>query len=189
MAHSTRRNLFGLRTRRGFVRSRRGSAAIEFAMVAPVFLALTLSVFEAALYFFISSAVDSASTRAARLIRTGQAQGGAISQDAFFGEICRVVGSFGDCQEQLTVDVQRFNNFTDLAADVAAPVCRDSDPTLGEPDPDTLPYNTGAARDIIRVRICFLYKSFNPAIGFNLESADGGAHKMISTTIFRNEPF
>lgn len=187
---SSARRLNGVgATRIGLWRSRRGSAAVEFAIVAPIFIALTLSVFEAGIYFFITSAVDAANTRASRLIRTGQAQSGAISREAFFEEICSVVSSFGDCNEQLTVDVQRFSDFNALAADVAAPVCRDSDPTIGEPDPDALPYQTGNARDIIRVRVCFLYKSFNPALGFNLDTSTNGAHKMIATSVFRNEPF
>ena len=172
-----------------FGAARGGASAVEFAIIAPVFFGLTLSILEAGLYFFISSSVDAANAKAARLIRTGQTQGGAIDRDAFFEEICEVVSAFGDCNERLTVDVERFNDFAALAADISAPVCRDSDPSAGEPDPDALPYNSGAARDIIRVRVCFLYESYNPALGLNLEPAGGGAHKMISTSIFRNEPF
>ncbi|MEO0399265.1 MAG: TadE/TadG family type IV pilus assembly protein [Pseudomonadota bacterium] len=172
-----------------FWRDRAGTSALEFALVAPIFFGLTFSILEAGLYFFINSAVDAANAKAARLIRTGQTQGGAISREAFFDEVCEVVTLFGDCGDKLTVDVARFDDFAALAADIADPVCKDSDPSKGEPDPNDMSYNGGAARDIIRVRVCYLYESFTPGLGLQLEDAAGGAHKMISTVIFRNEPF
>ena len=174
-------------TRRGprFLKCRSGSSAVEFALVAPLFFALTFSILEAGYFFFIESAVEAANAKAARLIRTGQAQANSISRDAFFDEICDVVKLFGDCNERLTVDVARFSTFTELAADVAAPVCRDADPD----DVNAIPYQAGGARDIVRVRVCYMHKSLNPGLGLNLEKSAGGAVKMFSTTIFRNEPY
>ncbi|MGE0408261.1 MAG: TadE/TadG family type IV pilus assembly protein [Amphiplicatus sp.] len=165
----------------------KGAAAIEFAIVAPIFIALVLSILEAGYFFFVSSAVDQAAARAARLIRTGQAQSAAtpISRDAFFDRVCDIVKHFGDCSTKLTVDVSRFSDFAALAADLSAPVCRDAD----EDAVNALPYNVGAERDIIRVRICYLYKPVNPALGLHLAAAPDGTRKMISVAIFRNEPF
>lgn len=174
-------------TKRGqrFLKCRSGSSAVEFALVAPIFFALTFSILEAGYFFFIESAVEAANAKAARLIRTGQAQTNAISRDAFFDEICNVVKLFGDCNQRLTVDVARFSTFAELAADIAAPVCRDADPD----QVNAIPYQAGGARDIVRVRVCYMHKSFNPGLGLNLEKAKGGAVKMFSTTIFRNEPY
>jgi len=168
-----------------FARARDGASAVEFALVAPLFLALTFSIIEAGYFYFVDSAVEAANAKAARLIRTGQAQTTALSREAFFDEICDVVDIFGDCGTQLTVDVSRFATFSALAADVAAPVCRDADPD----DVDAIPYAAGGARDIVRVRVCFLHKSFNPGLGLNLEKTNAGALRMISTSIFRNEPY
>ena len=171
--------------RRKFLGCTRGSSAVEFALVAPMFLALTFSIMEGGYFFFVESAVNAANVKASRLIRTGQAQSNAISRDAFFAEVCDVVELFGDCNTQLTVDVARFASFAELAADIAAPVCRDADPD----QVDALPYQAGGARDIVRVRVCYLHKSFNPGLGLNLEKAAGGRVKMYSTSIFRNEPY
>ncbi len=60
--------------RLAFARDRRGAAAVEFAILAPLFLALVFSILEAGYFFFVSSAVDQATARAARLIRTGAVQ-------------------------------------------------------------------------------------------------------------------
>jgi Flp pilus assembly protein TadG len=170
---------------RRFWRARDGASAVEFAIVAPVFLALTFSIVEAGYFYFVESAVEAANTKAARLIRTGQVQSNSLSRDAFFNEICGVVDIFGDCDTQLTVDVSRFASFQELADDISAPVCRDADPD----DVDALPYEAGGARDIVRVRVCYLHKSFNPGLGLNLEKSNAGALRMISTSIFRNEPY
>lgn len=165
----------------------RGSTAVEFAIVAPLFLAIVFSILEAGWYFFVRSSVEQAGANAARLIRTGQAQDG-VSRDAFFNEICRVVDTFGECEKTLTIDVARFANFSALAADLSEPVCRDADdPTIKGAQFDESDY--GAQREIVRVRICFLYKPINPALGLNLAQTEDGRRKMISVSIFRNEPF
>lgn len=175
----------GGRRARGFGAATSGASAVEFALVLPIFLGLTFSILEAGYFYFVESAVEAANAKAARLIRTGQAQTTTLSRDAFFDEICDVVDIFGDCGTQLTVDVSRFASFSALAADLSAPVCRDADPA----DVDSLPYNAGGARDIVRVRVCYLHKSFNPGLGLNLEKTNAGALRMISTSIFRNEPY
>lgn len=171
--------------RPSFLSARDGASAVEFALVVPIFLALTFAIIEAGYFYFVESAVEAANTKAARLIRTGQAQTNALSRDAFFKEICDVVDIFGDCSSQLTVDVTRFASFAALAADLSAPVCRDADADAI----DAIPYSVGGARDIVRVRVCYLHKSLSPGLGLNLEKTNAGALKMISTSVFRNEPF
>lgn len=169
-------------------RDTRGSTAVEFAIVAPLLLALIFSVIEAGWYFFVTSSVHQANANAARLIRTGQAQANDMSADAFFDEVCRVVNSFGDCNEKLTIDVARFDNFAALSDDMSNPVCRNrDDPSIAGAQFSKADY--GAQRDIIRVRICFLYKPLNPALGLNLAQTEHGERKIISVSIFRNEPF
>lgn len=175
----------GRKRRLGFIRSREGASAVEFAIVAPIFLALTFAILEAGFFFFIQSATEAANAKAARLIRTGQAQGGAIDQSAFFNEICDVVKLYGDCNQRLTVEVKRYNSFAGLAADAAGPTCRDADQAAI----DALDYQAGAAREIVRVRVCYLHKALTPGIGLKLARAQNGEVKMISTSIFRNEPF
>ena len=172
---------------RRLCRDTAGAAALEFAIVAPVFFALLFSIFEAGYYFFVTSAVDQATARAARLVRTGQAQSATtpIDKDAFFDRVCEVVGIFGPCASRLTVDVQRFADFAALAADLSTPVCRDAAPAAVA----AIPYNAGVQRDIVRVRICYLHRTINPALGLDLAKTPDGMRKMYSVAIFRNEPY
>lgn len=181
-----KKGCFGL-LRGNLAKHRGGAAAVEFAMIAPLFLALIFSILEAGYFFFVSSAVDQASARAARLIRTGQAQSETtpISKAAFYNEICKVVRNLGDCSTRLTVEVTRFADFDALAADTSAPTCRDADDTAV----GAIPYAVGQQREIVRVRICFLHKTMSPGLGLDLAQAPDGSRKLISVVIFRNEPF
>lgn len=172
----------------GIGKDKSGSTAVEFALIAPIFFALIFSILEAGWYFFVSSAVEQANANAARLIRTGQAQNGGIAKDDFYNEICRVVDAFGDCEKKLTIDISRYATFAALAADLSDPVCRDQDdPSIQGAQFDESDY--GAESEIIRVRVCFLYKPVNPALGLNLAQTKHGDREIVSVSIFRNEPF
>ncbi|MEM8771929.1 MAG: TadE/TadG family type IV pilus assembly protein [Pseudomonadota bacterium] len=173
----------------------RGATAVEFAIVAPLFFGLVFSIVEAGWFFFATSAVEQANAKAARLIRTGQAQNAkdvdgnqVYNSQRFYDEICKVVKAFGDCDDTLTIDVARYTTFQQLADDTNAPVCRDADdPSIQGTQFNEADY--GAQSEIIRVRVCFLYKPINPALGLRLSTDDNGRKQMISLAIFRNEPF
>lgn len=172
---------------RRFASDRSGAAAIEFAIVAPVFLMLMFAIFEVGWFYFVNSMVDSAATNAARILRTGQAQKVEMSSGEFFNEIvCPRVEIFGDCSSRLTVEVKKYDKFADLAADANAPlVCRDA----AQSDIDDIPYDPGGESQIVRVRLCFLYDTLNPAIGMNLAQNEHGQRKVTATYVLRTEPF
>lgn len=173
---------------RHFFKDRFGSTAVEFAMVAPIFLAIVFSVIEVGWYFFVTNSVQQATANAARLIRTGQAHSANMSKKAFFDEICDVVDTFGACKKNLTIDIARYESFGALAADLSAPQCRDrDDPSIKGAQFKKADY--GGQREIIRVRVCFLYKPVNPGVGLNLAQTEHGERKIIAVEIFRNEPF
>ena len=61
---------------RRFRRNRRGSAAVEFALVAPMFFALLFAIIETAIVFFAGQVLETVTQNSARMIMTGQAQSG-----------------------------------------------------------------------------------------------------------------
>lgn len=170
-------------------RDKRGSMAIEFALVVPVFLALMMSTFEVGWFYFVNSVTDAATTKAARLIRTGQVQRwvGTPTQVylRYYDVICDVVATFGNCKTHLTVEVQTFPTFQALAADTSAPTCADETPTKLA----AIPFTPGAELEIVRVRVCLLYNTVNPVIGVRLADPGKSTRKITSTMLFRNEPF
>ncbi len=169
----------------GFPCDKQGTSAIEFAIVAPIFFLMMFSTFEVGWFYFVNSTLDAATISASRFVRTGQSQNNGLTKQDFFTLVCPTLDLFGECTTNLTVEVKQFNTFADLAADVTPAVCRGDDQNAI----DNLAFEPGVDNQIIRLRFCLLYRPINPSIGINLSSTDGAARRLVSTFIFRNEPF
>lgn len=167
------------------LRDRSGSAAVEFALVVPPFLALMMSTFEVGWFYFAASQVDAAAIETARLVRTGQVQKAGFDKQDFFNEVCPNVAIFGDCDETLTVEVTIFDSFAELAADNAPVVCTNDDPA----EIAALAFEPGTENQIVRLRVCLLYKTINPTIGVNVSETADGKRRVFGSYIFQNEPF
>ncbi len=175
--------------RRRFAGDSSGAAAVEFSMVAPIFLLMMFSTFEIGWFFYANSIVDASVAEAARLVKTGQIQqlAGTEQQkfDVIYDTICDILDTFGACNTSLTIEVQTYATFSDLAADVTPATCADAPPA----DITAIPFVPGAELEIVRVRICYIYNTINPAIGINLSEPGTSKRRLISSMIFRNEPY
>ncbi len=167
------------------LKDKAGATAVEFSLVVTPFLMIMMSTFEVGWFYFANSQVDSAVTAAARFIRTGQAQEGGFDKDEFFNKVCPSLAPFGDCNQTLTVEVDTFSSFAELAADTSPVVCTNDDTSKIT----ALSYDPGGDNAIVRIRICLLYKTMNPTIGVNVSNVDGGKRRLYGSYIFRNEPY
>ena len=93
---------------RRFRRNRRGTAAVEFALVAPIFFAVLFAIIELALTFFASQILETVTQDSARLIMTGQAQNAAYSPQQFKTEVCKKLVQMFDCANGITFDVRSY---------------------------------------------------------------------------------
>ena len=73
---------------RRFRRNGRGSAAVEFALVAPVFFALLFAIIETGIMFFASQELETITQESARMVLTGQAQTASYTQAQFQNYVC-----------------------------------------------------------------------------------------------------
>jgi Flp pilus assembly pilin Flp len=90
---------------RRFRRNRRGSAAVEFALVAPVFFALLFAIIETAMVFFAGQVLETGVQDSGRLIYTSQN----VSQVQFKQDFCNRVGALFPCDSlDLCLDVRRY---------------------------------------------------------------------------------
>ncbi len=189
MLTTGRRNWAERMAARSFAKDADGSTAVEFAIVVPVFLMLMFSIFEVGWFFFANSVVDATVGDAARMIKTGQVQKSFGDEEDKFNDmydnICRVVSVFGECDTRLTIEVDTYTTFAELAADNSPPVCADAPPD----DVAAIPFNPGDELQIVKVRICYIYTTLNPAIGVNLSEPGTNKRRLVSTAIFRNEPY
>jgi Flp pilus assembly protein TadG len=94
---------------RRFVRNRRGSAAVEFALVAPMFFALIFAIIETALVFFAGQVLETGTQDTGRLLYTSQVQAAGTLQADFKQKLCTTdsISVLFTCAN-LYVDVRSF---------------------------------------------------------------------------------
>jgi Flp pilus assembly protein TadG len=90
---------------RRFRRNRRGSSAVEFALVAPAFIALLFATLETAMVFFAGQVLEVGVENTGRLIYTSQV--GAMTQADFKQKLCDQVSLLFDCAN-LYIDVRSY---------------------------------------------------------------------------------
>jgi len=161
----------------------RGVTSIEFAIVGPLFLMLVLAVFELGYMVFVQSVLDSSARTAARLIRTGQAQGSGNAQTFFQTALCNGASMVIGCSN-LIYQVQEFGSWSAAQTAVNTPPKRD--PKTGQLIPAT--FNAGNCGQIEAVQVTYDYQFFTPWIGQQLGDSTQSAFLM-STVVFQNEPF
>jgi Flp pilus assembly protein TadG len=166
---------------RRFRRNRRGSAVIEFALVAPVFFALLFAIIETAIVFFASQVLETVTQDSARMIMTGQAQAAAYSQAQFKTYVCGRIGVLFDCTNGIYIDVQSYSAFSSVT--IVDPI----DP--GKNFVNNMQYNPGGAGDIVVVRLFYQWPLFVTGLGYNIANLSGSKRLLTATAAFRNEPF
>jgi len=174
--------LVPVRAARRFARQQEGAAAIEFALVALPFLALTFAIIETALVFFAGQTLESAVSNAGRLIMTGQAQNGGFSQSDFKTAVCSdLSGGLFDCANGVYVNVTTYASFS--AVNNTPPV------TNGQLDTTNLAYTPGGPNCIVSVQLFYKWPIYVSLLGDNLSNLSGNYRLLVATSVFRNEPY
>jgi Flp pilus assembly protein TadG len=193
---------FSALRRRMRANATRGSAALEFAFVAPVFFGLLFGIMETGIMYFAQFALQNAVTVASRQIRTGQAQGTnaataatcsggsggsgaggayANSQEWFKDQVCCGIASMLSCSN-LHVNVQNYSGgfggtaFSNSQVGGLYVAATDS-------------YSPGSSCDVVLVRATYTWTVVTPILSWFLVNMAGNAHLLASTTAFRNEPY
>ncbi len=171
----------GTRPRDGFLRNARGSAALEFAMLAPAFFALLFSMFEIGITYAADALLQNAINETARLIRTGQAQGAGMTRQQFRDEVCERINVLLSCDERLEIDVREFDRFADASFE---------DPLDANGHfRDDFRYEPGTACSVVLVRGFYAWSPMTPTLGSFLANMADGDRVIQVTTAIRNEPF
>ena len=168
------------KTWRRFRRSRRGSAAVEFAIVAPVFFGLLFAIIETSIMFFADQVLENITQNSARYIMTGQAQAASFTQSQFKTYVCNQIPALFACGN-VFVDVRSYPAFTS----VTLPNQIDG----GGNFINNMQYNPGAGSDMVVVRLFYQWPIFVTGLGYNIANLSGGKRLLVATAAFRNEPF
>jgi Flp pilus assembly protein TadG len=179
------RTLRKMRAFRRFARARRGSAAVEFALVLMPFFLLTFGLAEVAMIGFAQTSLDFAVSETARQIRTGQAQMGNVSEAQIKAQLCDEINNFivMGCDGNLFLDVRRFTSFTDANNSALNPIQNNNFSSAG------MGYQPGQSSDIVVVRAYYRWSVITPLFEPIFQNVSGGQRILVSTMMFRNEPF
>jgi Flp pilus assembly protein TadG len=169
-------------TMRRFRRSRRGSAAVEFALVAPVFFALLFAIIETAIVFFAGQVLETITQNSARMILTGQAQGAALTQAQFLNNVvCPQIPALFTCAN-IHVDVENYqSSFTSVVIN--------SQIDASGNFINNMKYCPGNAGNIVVVRLFYEWPLFVTGLGYNIANLTGNMRLLLATAAFKNEPF
>src|ERR1700694_4186792 len=86
---------------RRFRRNRRGSAAVEFPFIAPIFFALLCAIIETGIVFFAGQVLVTGTQDTARLMLTHQAQDTGMTETAFKTDLCNRIKALFNCNGNL----------------------------------------------------------------------------------------
>ncbi|HUO98449.1 MAG TPA: TadE/TadG family type IV pilus assembly protein [Rhizomicrobium sp.] len=163
-------------------KSRAGSAAVEFAFIAPIFVLLLMGTIEVGVMFFAEFTLQNATVDAARQIRTGQVQLANMTQAQFRQLVCNEISALMPCNANLQIDVETYANFA--AASFSSPL--QADQTL---NPNLDNWAPGAECSIVLVRVFYTWTVFTPVLDSFMINMAGNKHLITATAAFRNEPY
>jgi Flp pilus assembly protein TadG len=172
-----------LRSCKTFIGEKRGAAAVEFALVAAPFLALLVALLQTALVFFAGRVLDETTEEASRYILTGQAQTANMTQSGFATWVCGKTFALFNCKNFM-INVQNYASFA--AANTGTPsLTFDSKGNVT----NTWNYAPGNPGDIVVVQVMYQWPVYLGPLGFNLANMANGNRLLLSTAVFKNEPY
>jgi Flp pilus assembly protein TadG len=169
------------RSLRRFRRDRRGSAAVEFALVAPVFFALLFAILETGIMFFAGQVLQTVAQDSARMILTGQAQTASYTTSQFATYVCSKVPALFTCSN-ISIDVKSFPSFS--AVTISNPI-----DNSGNFISANLQYSTGGPGDIVVLRLFYQWPQIVTGLGWNPSNLAGNKRLLVGTAAFKNEPY
>lgn len=166
-----------------FLRARDGATAVEFALIAPGFIAIVVAIFQVAVWLFVQQSLQNAATAAGRLFLTGQAQ--SWSQTTFKDYICtNLLPSMFNCNS-LIVSV---TPYADFASAITSP------PALYDGSGNQItsfPYSTGTQGQIMVVQLIYPWSVVSGPLGFDISTAGmpNGLKVTMGIATFKVEPY
>lgn len=163
----------------------RGSAAVQFALVAPIFFALLFAIIETSLVFFAGQVLETGVQDSARLMLTHQAGDANMTQAQFTTNLCNRVSVLFTCSG-LYVDVKTYPPGT--AITITSPIDGSgnfvNNFTYQAPD-------AGNPNTVV-VRAFYQWPLYVTQLGYNIANIGRGSssskYLLAATSAFRVEP-
>lgn len=169
-----------MRIVRQFIGDRKGSAAIEFAILALPFMVLIFAIIEIALMFFIDSGLDAALHKTVRQVRVGIAKNASWDLATFKSTLCGQLSYSFSCSSNLLV---RAVVVTDMSSVTKA------NPIVNGTLTVTQDFNIGNSGDYVLIQAFLPYDPVLKLYTFAGGRLTDGRYVLAAAELFRNEPF
>lgn len=170
-------------------RNDRGTAAIEFALVAVPFFMFALGVLGIGLYYFTAYSLDRGVEEASRKIRTGEAQKDNVTVGQFKSMVCSAAGSYIDCSK-LSVIVQSATDWSGISPAACVDGSNNRTSSTGSTG-ELISKYTGQSKTVVLVTLCYQWDLAQMFSFMKLGAGTNGTGPAIvqAATTFRSEPY
>ena len=170
------------RRMRGAARS--GSAAIEFALIAPVFFLFLFGIIETGVLFFAGGVLQDATNNVARLVRTGQLSG-KLDAATLKADVCSgmsgLVGS-ATCNANLEIDLRSYSNFSGASY----PTVTNANGSLNS---GAMTVDATSDCQVVLLRAFYPWTIMTPLMQPFLANMPANQHLLAAAAAFRTEPY
>ncbi|MBU6471955.1 MAG: pilus assembly protein, partial [Alphaproteobacteria bacterium] len=183
-AHRTFVSKFGHAGGRMRKAARSGSAAVEFALIAPVFFLFVFGIIETGVLFFAGGVLQNATNDVARLVRTGQLSGkldAATLKADICGEMSGLIGSAA-CTANLEIDLRSYSNFSGASY----PAVTNADGSLNT---GAMAVDTTGDCQVVLIRAFYPWTILTPLMQPFLANMPSNQHLLAAAAAFRTEPY
>lgn len=166
-----------------FLKDTNGANAVEFAIIAAPFLALSVGIIQTFLVFFGQQLLEQVVQQSGRLIMTGQVQTAGMSQTQFANAVCSQVRIIFNCNN-LMINVTSSSDWT--TASTATPTLTFD--AAGNVN-NTWTFSPGSPGDVVVLEVMYQWPVFMGPLGFNLANLANGNRLIMASAAFQNEPY
>jgi Flp pilus assembly protein TadG len=169
-----------MRIIRSFVKNRKGSAAIEFAILALPFIVLIFAIVEIAIMFFVDSGLDAALHTTVRQVRVGTAKSGAWDLAKFKDKLCAELTYSFSCSTNLKVRAVVISSMASVSK---------VNPIVNGTLNVTEDFNIGGSGDYVLVQAFMTWDPVLKLYTFAGGRLTDGRYVLGASELFKNEPF
>lgn len=168
-----------------FKRNKQGSAAVQFALVAPMFFALIFAIIETSMVFFAGQVLETGTQDSARLMFTHQAADNNMTQAQFTQDLCNRISALFNCSG-LYIDVKTYAPGTTIT--ITQPI----DGSGNFVNNFTYQAPPAGSPNTVVVRAFYQWPLYVTQLGYNIANIGRGStnskYLLAATAAFRVEP-
>jgi Flp pilus assembly protein TadG len=173
------RRLFdaGRRAAAAFATRQDGGPAVEFALVAPIFIVVVYATVQCAIIYICNAYLETGAELAARQVLTNQT--GSLSVSQFQTKVCANLPALFTCSS-LKIGLQPATSITSIST--TAPTFNSDGSLKG-----SLPYAQPTSGQIGVLQVMYQWPVIGLPLGWNFANLGNGTYLMLSTQVFKVE--